>query len=145
MADLTSTLTISGSVNGKKINVSHTYTMEDVYDAGTHDRSVLSVSPSIYSGDNPGGNEITFNQDTPNYFMIVNKDTHGVAKAVIGTLELYLTPGMFFVLTGTAGLYLTTSTDTDFALVDVSGVTVEPVTPFPSGSIQLLAAFNALS
>ena len=90
MANLVSTLTISGSVNGKKINVSHTYTMEDVYDAGTHDRSVLSVSPSIYSGDNPGGNEITFNQDTPNYFMIVNKDTHGVAKAVIGLSLIHI-------------------------------------------------------
>ncbi len=144
MADLTSTLTISGSVNGKKINVSHTYTMEDVYDAGTHDREALSAA-SIYTGDSGGGNEINFLQDTPNYFMCVNKDSHGVTKAIIGSVELYLTPGMFYTTSGTAGLVLSTASATSIALVDVSSVVVNSVTPFPAGSVQLLVAFNGAS
>lgn len=144
MADLVSTLTISGSVNGKKINVSHTYTMEDVYDAGTHDREALAVG-NIYTGNTGGGNEICFNQDTPNYFMCVNKDTHGAAFVTIGTVNLYLTPGMFFTTTGTAGLVLSTASATSISLSDVGTVYALPITPFPPGAIQLLVAFNGAS
>lgn len=34
MADLTSVIRISGTINGRKIDVTSTMTMEDIYDTG---------------------------------------------------------------------------------------------------------------
>lgn len=142
---MTSTLTIVGNVNGRKINVTHEYVMEDVYDAGVHFRE--GDTQTLMTSNTAGGEEITFSQDTPNYLMCSNASTFGVSRVDINgsssVVGFYLPPGGLFCLTGRLGLVMATSSSTSITLEDVASVVPTSVPPMPPGRISLFVAFNA--
>lgn len=145
MAELRSTLRITGVVNGKRINYSHTYTMEDVYDAGVHDTEFGGTQ--MYNNSGAGGSQIVFSQDTPNYLLMVNRSAFGASQARLissgGDTNFNLVPNALVLLTGTLGITAPGSTITNIALNDLDGVVKGPINPLPIGTLSILAAFNA--
>lgn len=140
MADLTSTLTITGVVNGKKILFTHEFVDEDVYDAGMH---VQEGSGQRLLTDGSGAGAIAFMQNSPAYLLATNKDTYGVSKLVMGIgVNINLPPGGLICTTATQGLALSSSTDTDFVLDDLNTLTPDTVPGLPHGRAAIMVTFN---
>lgn len=146
MAELVSTLRISGSVNGKKINFTHTYTLEDVYDAGVNDVEFDSAY-ILANASTVGGTQVAFEQNTPNYLLAVNNDTVGTSILDItltgGTTYIYLQPKCFTCLTGTQGISTGAASSTDIADESVTSITNTAIPPITGGRFSVLLAFNS--
>lgn len=103
MATLTSTITISGTINGQKINVTSTSTLEDIYDAGMLQPADSLVGNSGMSFDTNGG-IVRFNQNCPSYLMVINRSPSETAAVRIdntaASAERYMVipPGSFIVM-----------------------------------------------
>ena len=132
MADLTSTITITGIVGGKKIDHSHVWTIEDVYDVGTFDMDAPALSPSIGSG--ADGSE-TFKQDSPTYLFAANKSVahsgllHLTPTGAAKEMYLMLLPGQFVILgehTNGTGL-MNTSGSTTTTLLEIEKVQFDKI------------------
>ena len=145
MADLTSTITISGSVNGKRISFTHSYVMEDVYDVGVHDREDAGVT--INTNNTGGGEAVTFSQDTPNYMLACNRSAIGVSLCNItssgGSTIFILAPNSLVCLTGTAGLTAPGSIITNITLQDPDSISADNYPPMVPGRMSIFVAFNA--
>ena len=147
MADLTSTLTITGTVNGRSVSISHTFTLEDVYDAGSLDEEGVGREHLMAA-------RLAFNQNNPNYLACVNKDAFGVTEMVFATsgstINFTLNPGAIVCLTAAegTGLLLDTATGTGITLEDLATLTSDNVHTgtgalLPFGRISTIAAFQA--
>ena len=74
MADLVSTLTMSGRIGTRTISFTHQYTLEDVYDAGQRvTEGPASYNDYVSDGANDGNGPPTFIQFSPSYIMMVNE------------------------------------------------------------------------
>ena len=147
MADLTSTLTITGTANGKAISITHTFTLEDVYDAGAVDEEGTGAEYFV--------DQLLFNQNNPNYLMFANRDAAGVTAINLtgsggSELNFVLPPGALACLTAAegTGLFLDTTTATGITLERLANMVSNPVTGatgalLPSGRINALMAFQA--
>lgn len=148
MSTLTSTIAITGTINGRSINISHTYTNADIIDAGVMSEEGVGQQHLITGGD--GANN-SFVQTNPEYLAMVNKDAHGVTQMIMSTsggdINFYLLPGTIAVLTSSpgTGIALATGTGTSIALGDLTSITSDPVTvngaALMQGRISSLAAF----
>ena len=120
MADLTSIISISGNVGGKSISFTHTYTMEEVSDAG----AVFGATDGRTDGASPaqsGLRQIRTRSGEINFLTAQNKSTKvpsfiGLNPSGIGC-ALSLLPGQSVVLFSldAGGLYGESSTAGDTA------------------------------
>lgn len=148
MSTLTSTIAITGTINGRSINISHTYTNEDIIDAGVMSEEGVGQIHHSTLGSAPNNSYI---QANPEYLAMVNKDAHGVTKMIMNTsggdINFYLLPGTIAVLTSSpgTGIALATGTGTSIALGDLTIITSNPVTingaVLMQGRVSSLAAF----
>lgn len=148
MSTLTSTIAITGTINGRSINISHTYTNEDIIDAGVMSEEGVGQQHIATGGDASNNSYI---QANPEYLAMVNKDAHGVTKMIMNTsggdINFYLLPGTIAVLTSSpgTGIALATGTGTSIALGDLTNITSNPVTingaVLMQGRVSSLAAF----
>ena len=147
MADLTSTLTITGTVNGRAVSITHAFTLEDVYDAGVVDDQETGQTHVAPGG---GGALTMFNQNNPNYLMAANRDACGCTQERISAggndHNFNLSPGQLFCLTAAegTGMVLSTSSATSIALDDVTAVELQPIITSTGGLMQY-GRINSLS
>lgn len=142
MADLRSTLTITGTVNGRAVSITHEFTLVDVYDAGVVDEEGTGASYL--------GGEVIFNQNNPNYLMFANRDVSGVTQIALtgsGTsvINIPLNPGAIVCLTAAegTGLILDTTSATSIALEDLQSMeSGQPV--MATGGVLQYGRINAL-
>ena len=123
MADFTSAIRISGVLDGRTINVTHTYLVEDVDDIfHITARASRSLQPS-YTG---------FEYDYPSYLLMINRSKAGefvvkmedsVGPTVMGT---NLHPGEFCVLAPDTALgpFNVSSTATTTTYLDCDSILV---------------------
>ena len=95
MADLTSTVTITGIVNGRRLSISHTCTVQDVYDAGLILSDNSGANPAAYAGT---ASNITLAQGSPS-FIFVRSNTVSTPSLV----QLQMASDNDYVLCGLAG------------------------------------------
>lgn len=148
MADLTSTITITGTINGRKISFSHTYTMEDVYDAGTRlCGQALNESNVLANEANAG--TIGWLQDTPNFIALRNSNTQYWEKFILNTaspgIGLCLAPGQTAILNGTTGVGNLSNGTGSTTLRDVTEITTTTYTGQAHANPSVFVAFNAVS
>lgn len=150
---LTSTLTITGNVNGRKVGMSSTMTIENIYDAG-----IAQPGDNEQAYSTIGMSEdkaLTFEQNCPSYIFAVNRspcETGIVAlqnAATSAIYELVVPPGAFVILNeyaNGAGILTLSTTITNTTLEGVSMVTADRLTE--SGFVIKLdgmVAFEAIS
>lgn len=147
MADLTSKLTIAGSVNGRKISFTHTYTMSDVYDVGDRISGQANNDTGYLSGSGP---VMDWAQDTPNYLFIGNKNTQYWSVVGLGNsgnmVYMCLAPGQCAVLHAVTAMANITAVANSTALLDV--VDIDLGSSYQGqghGTPVVYAAFNAVS
>lgn len=101
MADLTSTISISGTVGTKTISFTHTYTLEDVIDAGTYSADGnIGTGGIIKTG--TGGGDAEFRPDEFSYCLAYNISQYPASLQLIDsdagiTVPLYLLEGQFLI------------------------------------------------
>lgn len=71
MADLTSTIKITGTINGQKISVTSVMTLTDIYDAGVSQPGDSELSFSTIGFGTVKA--ATFEQDCPSYLFVTNR------------------------------------------------------------------------
>ena len=71
MADLTSTITITGAINGRKISITSTCDYENILDAGIAQADDHQLSDTIIGFGTT--NAMNFAQDCPDYLFMVNR------------------------------------------------------------------------
>ena len=148
MADLTSTLTITGTINGRSISITHTYTLEDIADVGVmSEDGVGGQNHHSTLGSAPNN---SYTQTNPEYLMGVNRDTLGVTRVLLTGLDVSINmqPGTVFCLTSSpgTGLGLETNSGTSIALDDLTSMETTTATVGGSalitGKVSSLAAFG---
>lgn len=149
MADLTSSLTITGSIGGRKITYAHVYTMEDVYDAGCRTSGFFNQD-SPYGSLSAGGGALNFPQDTPNYLMARNASgttpmTADITLAGGAVIRMALLPGQMAVIHGTTGMANASAVAATATLLDAVSLGVGSMGFYGHGQPQLYVAFNAVT
>jgi len=145
MATLKSTLSIRGIVNGRSVNIEHTFTLEDVYDAGYHAREERTLQYLIM-GNNAGGPAVTFPQDTPQYLLAVNRDTYGVdALRMAGTgvveIDFLMPPNAIMCIGGTQGIVYAGTSATSISLGSLDTLEITLLSMLPVGRTSVLVAY----
>jgi len=145
MATLKSTLSIRGIVNGRSVNIEHTFTLEDVYDAGYHARE-FGNQQYLITGNNAEGDAVTFTQDTPQYLLAVNRDTYGVdALRLSGTtmvaIDFLMPPNAIMCIGGTQGIAYAGTSATSISLASLDTLHLTPLSMLPAGSTSVLVAY----
>lgn len=151
MADLTSTLRISGTINGRKIDFEHTYTIEDVYDAGTHIATQQNSDSSFGAEDAAATGVWGYLQDTPNYMLFKNDSrqwwqTFGLNNSTqYGAISI--PPQGFAILHAVTGAFNVTNASGETTLLDVEDIgTASGYAPGSAlGIPTIYLAFNAVS
>lgn len=151
MASLTSTVEISGSINGRKITLTDTCILETVYDVAARLSSFRGGGAYVASTGYAGA--IGWTQDGPSYLMMANKSSQfpmdfDVVTTAPDTMGLYASPGFVCILQrGDAGMMNLTNSAASTNLFDVetiatgNGGTYGPGYGIP----EILIAFNAES
>jgi hypothetical protein len=145
MATLKSTLSIRGIVNGRSVNIEHTFTLEDVYDAGYHARE-YGNQQSLIVGNSTEGDPVTFPQDTPQYVLAVNRDTYGLdALRMAGTtmvdVDFLMPPNAIMCIGGTQGIAYAGTSATSITLASLDTLTLVPLSQLPPGRTSILVAY----
>jgi hypothetical protein len=145
MATLKSTLSIRGIVNGRSVNIEHTFTLEDVYDAGYHARE-FGNQQSLITGNTSGGDPVTFTQDTPQYLLAVNRETYGVdALRLSGTtmvdIDFLMPPNAIMCIGGTQGIAYAGTSATSISLASLDTLLLQPLSQLPPGRTSILVAY----
>jgi hypothetical protein len=141
MADLKSTVTITGVVNGKKFNYVHEWAVEDVYDVG---RIMMDSHDAGYSSSGTSSKAYSYEQDCPSYLMAANAST-GVPGAIALTNEgaskefyLILQAGQFVILGESAngdGIMTTNATDTTTSIESISEIKATTIGGVVAGGV----------
>lgn len=151
MADLTSTIKITGTINGRKIDFEHTYTITDVYDAGTHIATQLNNDASFAAEDAAGTGVWGYLQDTPNYMLFKNDSRQWPQIFELGTngqdCAISVPPQGFALLAATTGCCNLTNAAGNTTLLDVEQITTGNgyATGAGLGVPTIYLAFNAVS
>lgn len=150
MADLTSTLRITGKIGNRTINFTHTFTMEDVYDAGLRNSSGAASSGSYMGGNNVNAEQYLYLQDTPNYMLMANINPQfpvvfNVTSSSAPIIEVICPPGAFCVLGANTGMVNLTNAANSTTLLDVGNVFGASLNGFPMGTPAVFMAFNAVT
>jgi hypothetical protein len=142
MADLTSIVRILGSIGGRSINFSHTYTLEDVYDVVQTSADQASTTGSIANADDGGEANVPqagfdylfFRNNSPQHFSGIN------LVATSETAGLICSPNQFGIMCSNAtGEFF----GTGGTLINVESVSAVNITNACGGSVSILAAYNA--
>lgn len=151
MADLTSIITISGTLNGRKIDFTHTYTIEDVYDAGTHIATQMSPDNSFGADDGSGEGVWGYLQDTPNYMLLKNDSRQWQQVFLLETSGqdclVSVPPQGFVIMHADVGCCNLTNSAGNTALLDVDNISAASgyATGAALGIPTIYLAFNAVS
>ena len=154
MADLVSTVTMSGRIGSRTVSFTHQYTLEDVYDAGQRLSEVVQATNNVLSdGDLDGDGPPTFIQFNPSYLFLCNEaasmpmayqlNNDAGSKAI----TLNILPKAFAVLMepSTGGLFNISATATTSTLLDVDGVDAGTSADSYTGIPSVLVAYNGAS
>jgi hypothetical protein len=134
MATLTSTITISGTINGRKISSESTMTLTDIYDAGIIQPADGEATYSTLGIGAAGS--IRFAQDCPSFLCMVNRSPSEVGVAQLtnaggaSDFQFVLCAGQFLVLneyTNGAGLMTINASGTNIALEEIQAVQFDTV------------------
>ena len=128
MADLTSTISISGTIGGKSYKRSSVFTLEDVYDYGqaTADDTLSAMASASFRSTNAAG--MNFSQDCPSYLLAANNSVSQAGMLSMNNpggsklMSLILAPGQFVVLleyTQGAGIITTNTTASTSKLEEI--------------------------
>lgn len=152
MADLTSTLRIQGTIGGRVVNFSHTYTISDVYDVALRS-SGHAFNYDSFMGEEDGAAQtqnVFYFQDTPNYLAmaathpqfptVFNLETSGT-----NDVRLVCAPGAFVVLHANTAMISQNTTNGGTTLNDVENIGVNALQGFPNGQANVMAVFNAVT
>ena len=154
MADLTSTISIQGSVGNQSVSWSHTATITDIVDAGTRLAAGSEIIGYTAMDDNAMLDDLTspiFSQTTPAY-LFLNNDASSmptlpqVKTSVVGiAASFYMAPGSCVILMDPNGIGMigNSSTDVDVTLGTVSSVSNSQVTLGIVGLLQVLTGLKA--
>lgn len=151
MADLTSTVTITGVINGRRIAVSSTCTYEDIVDVGTTQDA--AYSPSYTTMGFGTNTALVFSQDCPDYLLAINRSTSEAAMLGLeisggaATYLLHLPPGGFAVLNQSAngeGMIMVDNSATNIDLLEVQKAEAASIPTYGFVcNIDILAATKA--
>lgn len=150
MADLVSTLRITGRIGNRSISFTHTYTMTDVYDAGLRNSSGAASSSSYLGGSNVVGEQYLYLQDTPNYLLMANINPQfpvvfNVTSSSAPIIEIICAAGSFCILGAVSGMVNLTNATGSTTLLDVGNVFGNGLDGFPMGTPSIFMAFNGVS
>ena len=150
MADLVSTLRITGRIGNRSISFTHTYTMEDVYDAGLRNSSGAASSASYLGGNNVNAEQYLYLQDTPNYMLMANINPQfpvvfNITSSSAAIAEIICAPGSFCILGAVSGMLNLTNATGSTTLLDVGNVFGSSLQGFPMGTPSIFMAFNGVS
>ncbi len=151
MADLTSNIRISGTIDGRKIEFSHEYTIEDIYDAGQRTYGNWGWT-GPYVGVSPSTTPPSYVQDTPTYLLLRNTSllypTEVEFDGIAGLL-FWLWPGQTVILNAnstSSGMANYTNATGETTMDDPGDIIFDNInTGNTSGSPYAMWAFNAIS
>ena len=148
MADLSSIITVSGNVNGRRVQFTHTYTITDVYDVASR-ASAEGTEASNYMESAGKGGAIGYRQNGPNY--LIGKNSSAVQPMLISIfnstdqVDVVLGANQFFIIAGDDGLFNVTGSTGETSLLEVDRVDALKVPGFSAGVPSVLMAFKAAS
>ena len=145
---MTSTITISGSIGGRKINFTHTYTLENVYDIGTRIASRENRDAQFVA--NSSGAVYGYLQDTPSLILLRNDSRQSMCSFTLTNaadpLVVHVYPRSFTLLHSTSGTYNLTNASGSTTLTDVTDIITDTgINGLPIGVPVVFLAFNAAS
>lgn len=148
MADLTSIITVSGNVNGRRVQFTHTYTITDVYDVASR-ASTEAAEVTNYADQGSVGGVIGYRQPGPNFMIGKNSSaTHPVQVSLFNSatrIDIAILANQFFILAGDDGLFNVTSSGNETSLLDVDSISTAVVPGLSIGVPSVLMAFKAAS
>lgn len=154
MADLTSTISIQGIINGQRVDWSSSATVADIVDAGTRFDGPTSIWGQVaFDGGNlASGFSPVFDQLSPTYIMAKNDASSmptGCSMVLTGggTLRvgLMVAAGGFVTLMDTNGVGITkySATNTDTDTLGVINITNDFAAPGMVGTLAVLTGLKA--
>lgn len=151
MSTLTSTITVSGTIAGRKINFSHEYTIENVYDAGQRTYGNWGWS-GPYVAEQLNSLPPAYLQDTPTYLLLRNTSSLYPSEVTITGISgfvFWLWPNQTVIInsnTASSGTGNYTNGSGATTLLDFEGVEFDNInTGNYGGSPYAMFAFNAIS
>lgn len=153
MADLTSSIQVSGTINGKVFSFTHEYVLENVYDAGTLDRSTFREVDGLAANAGVSGIGPMFPQAAPDYIFAKNSATsspYGLTLnsdtgSISTTIDIHGNGFVIMPTPSTGGNFGKSATDTDFDLDDLSSLDMTSAGLGFTGLPSVLVAFNTAS
>ena len=154
MADLVSTLTMSGRIGTRTISFTHQYTLEDVYDAGQRiTEGPASINNYVTDGALDGQGPPTFIQFSPSYMMLVNEASSMPMTFQLNNnagpkeVSLSVVPKGFVILCepSTGGLFNRTAVANTSVLLDCDSVDPGLSAAMYTGIPSVLVAYNGAS
>ena len=147
MADLTSVVRIIGTIGGRSINYTHTFTLEDVYDVVQASADPSAVTGSIGQNEEAGQEAILPQANFDYLFFRNNSPQHcsGInLTATSDTAGLICSPGQFGILCSNAtGEAFGTTATLPATLIDAESISATAIANTCNGSVSLFAAFTA--
>ena len=152
MADLTSTIRITGTIDGRKIDFSHTYTLENIYDAGQRTYGSFGWT-GPYVGTSPSRSAPPYYlQDCPTYLLLRNTSLLYPTRVYFDTITgmvFWLWPGQTVILNAnstSSGMANYTNASGETTMDDPGDVIFDNInTGNYGGSPYAMWAFNAIS
>ena len=148
MADLTSIIRITGTIGGRTLNFSHTYTLEDVYDVVQTSADPAGSTLGTIGNNEEAGQEAIMPQAGFDYLFFRNNSPQhysGIGlNATSKSVQLVCSPNQFGILcsNATGETYGATAT-LPATLIDPESVSLTGVVGVCNGSVSVLAAYNA--
>ena len=149
MANLTSTITITGAIGGRKVDISHTYTVEDVYDAFSRHTAANAGSVGGFMSRQSDAGTYGYAQNSPNYVFMANASVSGISVidfSLSGPVSagIVLMPLHFCILHGINGFMDVSGVSGNTAMRDLLDLgTSTGISGFQTGIPKVFAAFFA--
>lgn len=151
MADLTSNIRITGTIDGRKIEFAHEYTLENIYDAGQRTWATFGWT-GPYVGASPSTTPPSYLQDTPTYLLIRNTSVNYpclVEFDGIAGLDFWLWPAQTVILNAnstSSGMANYTNATGETTMDDPGDIIFDQLNAGSyGGSPYVMWVFNAIS
>ena len=152
MADLTSNIRITGTIDGRKIEFAHEYTLENIYDAGQRTHGNWGYT-GHYVGASPSTSAPpSYLQDTPTYVLLRNTSLQYPTEVEFNNITgmfFWLWPGQTVILnanSNSSGMANYTNASGETTMDDPGDIWFDNInTGNTSGSPYAMWAFNAIS
>ncbi len=151
MADLTSNIRITGTIDGRKIEFAHEYTLENIYDAGQRTWGTFGWT-GPYVGASPSTTPPSYLQDTPTYLLLRNTSLLYPTEVEFNNITgmfFWLWPGQTVILnanSNSSGMANYTNATGETTMDDPGDIIFDNInTGNASGSPYAMWAFNAIS